>query len=272
MLVSGERDGKEKPLPYLVIRGKGQMDRSTYIRQNVETFHNNTTTSRYQESGLSEEKAKLNHAGFNKLMDQRGISEEARNDLRNSFTKGSEMQVRHAHAGEQFITTHGVERNSGVFVSEQSLGNTPGERIDKGALPHTNSAEFETSVVLGKDQNLIYGEIAAQSKFSKMDPEQLPRNGGAIQVITDGGYQSGAVINHDAKFPAVVSDQNAEVEVQNNASQLENNNVTVGGVEEVTTVSDFDESFLDADQGENDTQEMDNALETNVDSEGIGNE
>ena len=61
----------------MVIRGKGQMDRSTYIRQNVETFHNNTTTSRYQESGLSEEKAKLNHAGFNKLMDQRGISEEA---------------------------------------------------------------------------------------------------------------------------------------------------------------------------------------------------
>lgn len=45
------------------------------------------------------------------------------------------------------------------------------------------------------------GEIDPQSKFSMMDPEQQPRNGGAIQVVTDGGYQNGAVINRDAKFP-----------------------------------------------------------------------
>ena len=34
-----------------------------------------------------------------------------------------------------------------------------------------------------------------------MDPEQKPRNGGGEQVITDGGYRSGAVINKDAKYP-----------------------------------------------------------------------
>lgn len=32
------------------------MDRSAYIRQNVETFHNNTEASRYQESGLTEKR------------------------------------------------------------------------------------------------------------------------------------------------------------------------------------------------------------------------
>lgn len=58
-----------------------------------------------------------------------------------------------------------------MFVSEQSLGKTAVERIDNGALPHTNTAEYETNVELGKNQNLIYGEIATQSKFSKMDPE-----------------------------------------------------------------------------------------------------
>lgn len=146
------------------------MDRSEYIRQNVEQFHNNTAASRYQQSGVTDQSAKLNNAGFNKLMDSRGISQEARSDLKNSFSSNSRMEVRHAHAGERFVTTHGIERSSGVFVSKESLGSTPNDRINNGALPHTNTAEFETTVELGRDQDLIIGEIAPQSKFSMMDP------------------------------------------------------------------------------------------------------
>lgn len=115
------------------------------------------------------------------------------------------MEVRHAKSGEKFVTTHGTERSSGVFVSEKSLGSTPSERIDKGALPHSNSAEYETIVELSKDQNLVYGTIASQSKFSKMDPLQVPRSGGGEQVITDGGYNTGAVMNRDAKYPTPAS-------------------------------------------------------------------
>ena len=74
------------------------MDRGEYIRQNVEQFHNNTAASRYQQSGLTDQSAKLNNAGFNKLMDSRGISQEARSDLKNSFSSNSRMEVRHAHA------------------------------------------------------------------------------------------------------------------------------------------------------------------------------
>ena len=249
------------------------MDRGEYIRQNVEQFHNNTAASRYQQSGLTDQSAKLTNAGFNKLMDSRGISQEARSDLKNSFSSNSRMEVRHAHAGERFVTTHGIERSSGVFVSKESLGNTPADRINNGALPHTNTAEFETTVELGRDQDLIIGEIAPQSKFSMMDPEQQPRDGGAIQVVTDGGYQNGAVINRDAKFPTVIeqteeTSETKEIVVQQENMQMEK------GVEQMENMSDFDESFLDAEQDAIGTHDTDAGAMSDADAntDGIGNE
>ena len=70
-----------------------------------------------------------------------------------------------------------------------------------GYRGNSNTAEFETKVELAHDQNVVYGKIAPQSKFSKMDPKQQPRNGGGEQVITDGGYNSGAVCTKDPKYP-----------------------------------------------------------------------
>ena len=249
------------------------MDRSEYIRQNVEQFHNNTAASRYLQSGLTDQSAKLNNAGFNKLMDSRGISHEARSDLKNSFSSNSRMEVRHAHAGERFVTTHGIERSSGVFVSKGSLGSTPADRINNGALPHTNTAEFETTVELGRNQDLIIGEIAPQSKFSMMDPEQQPRDGGAIQVVTDGGYQNGAVINRDAKFPAVIEQAEEKSESKYSAVQQEDMQIEKG-VEQMENVSDFDESFLDAEQDAISTQDTDAVALSDADAntDGIGNE
>lgn len=176
-------------------------DRSKYIRKNVEASRQTTEASRIRKSGLTDRKIKLNSKNFDKLMKQRGLSKQARTDLKNSNLQGAKLQVRHAKVGEQFVTTHGTERSSGVFVSEKSLGFTPGERINKGALPHSNTAEFETKVELARDQNIVYGKIAPQRKFSKMDPKQQPRNGGGEQVITDGGYNSGAVRTKDPKYP-----------------------------------------------------------------------
>lgn len=176
-------------------------DRSEYIRKNVEASRQATEASRIRKSGLTDQKVKLNSQNFDKLMKQRGLSKQARTELKNSNLQGAKLQVRHAKVGEQFVTTHGTERSSGVFISERSLGSTPGERINKGALPHSNTAEFETKVELARDQNIVYGKIAPQSKFSKMDPKQQPRNGGGEQVITDGGYNSGAVRTKDPKYP-----------------------------------------------------------------------
>ena len=177
------------------------MSQKRTIEKNVQASHEASKSSRYMQSGLSDKKAKLSSKNFDKLMTERGLSKEDAASLKASNQSGTSMEVRHAKAGEKFVTTHGTERSSGVFVSEKSLGNTPGERIDKGALPHSNSAEYETTVELSKDQNLVYGTIAPQSKFSKMDPVQAPRSGGAEQVITDGGYNTGAVINRDPKYP-----------------------------------------------------------------------
>lgn len=154
---------------------------------------------------LTVQKSKLSSKNFDKLMEHRGLSKKDSASLKASAQKGTPMQVRHAKAGEKFVTTHGTERSSGVFVSEGSLGATPTDRIDKGALPHLNTAEYETKVELSKDQNLVYSKIAPQSKFSKIDPKQAPRSGGGEQVITDGGYSSGAVINRDTKYPVPAS-------------------------------------------------------------------
>ena len=171
------------------------------IKKNIADTLAASDASRYQKSGLSDKRAKLSSKNFDKLMQQRGLSDDAIKDLKKSSVQGTSMEARHAKAGEKFVTTHGTESSSGVFVSEKSLGKTPSERIDKGALPHSNTAEYETTVELGKNQNLVYGKIAPQSKFSKMDPNQQPRNGGGEQVITDGGYRTGAVVNKDAKYP-----------------------------------------------------------------------
>lgn len=178
-------------------------NQSEYVRQNIKKSRENSSSSRFNKQGLTEQKAKLNSKNFDKLMQQRGLTKEQRTELKASVE--SRMEVRHAKAREKFVTTHGIEKSSGVFVSEKSLGETSKERIDKGALPHSNTAEFETKIELSKDQNLIYSKIAPQSKFEKMDPNQSPRKGGGEQVITDGGYSSGAVINRDSKYPIPVT-------------------------------------------------------------------
>ena len=177
------------------------------IEKNVQTSHEASKSSRYMQSGMTEKRTKLSSKNFDKLMAERGLSKDDAASLKASNQQGSSMEVRHAKAGEKFVTTHGTERSSGVFVSEKSLGDTPSERIDKGALPHSNSAEYETTVELSRDQNIVYGKIAPQSRFSKMDPAQALRSGGAEQVITDGGYNTGAVTNRDPKYPTPASSE-----------------------------------------------------------------
>ena len=182
------------------------MSQSDQIKKNIEESHKASQKSRFQQSGLTDERTKLSSKNFDKLMSQRDLSKQDSEQLKKSFDQKAGMQTRHAKQGEKFVTTHGTESSSGVFVSKESLGNTPQERQNKGALPHNNPATYETKVELGRDQNLIEGKIAPQSKFSKMDPKQTPRQGGGEQVVTDGGYKSGAVINKDTKFPTTAND------------------------------------------------------------------
>ena len=174
------------------------------IEKNVSESHAATQSSRYKYTGLTDQRTKLSSKNFKKLMQQRGLKKEDIKTLQESSTKGKALSVRHAKAGEKVVITHGTQNASGVFVSEKSLGSTPQERIDRGSLPINNSAKYETKAQLDKDQNIIYGEIAPQRKFQKMDSNSLPRNGGGEQIITDGGYRAGAVRNIDSKYPVPV--------------------------------------------------------------------
>ena len=175
-------------------------DRSEYIRKNVEASRQATEASRICKSGLTDRKVKLNAPNFDKLMKQRGLSKQARTDLKNSNLQGAKLQVRHAKAGDQFVTTHGTERSSGVFVSEKSFGSTQENESIKELCLIVIQQNLRRKLSWPATK-IVYGKIAPQSKFSKMDPKQQPRNGGGEQVITDGGYDSGAVRTKDPKYP-----------------------------------------------------------------------
>ena len=162
--------------------------------------------------------SKLSSKNFDELMKSRGLSKEDSYALKKSMYS---MMAKHAKAGEKFVTTHGTENSSGIFVSSESLGNTPEERKKNGALPHSNSAEYETTVALSRDQDLLYGKIAPQSKFQKMDADNIPREGGAEQVVTDGGYKNDAVVNSDAKYP-MMDNKKELFELKNGHSNIHN--------------------------------------------------
>lgn len=204
------------------------------IMRNIDKSRVATQNSRYKLTGLTEKRTKLSSKNFKKLMQQRGLKKEDIKTLQESSTRGKSLSVRHAKAGEKVVITHGTQSASGVFVSEKSLGSTPKERIDRGSLPVSNSAKYETKAQLDKDQNVIYGEIAPQRKFQKMDSKSLPRNGGGEQVITDGGYRTGAVRNVDPKYPVPVKTDYAKKAQQ---FRTERSNSNVSGTSKSKSVS-----------------------------------
>lgn len=172
------------------------------IKKNVKETHDATQKSRFNKEGLTTREVELSSKNFKKLMMHRGLKKEEISTLKASFDRSKKISARHAKKGETFIVTHGKQNASGVFVSDESLGKTPNERIDKGSLPASNTAEYETRVSLDRDQDLVYGKIAPQPAFQKTDPEYRQRNGGGTQIITDGGYRKGAIRNTDSKYPA----------------------------------------------------------------------
>lgn len=54
------------------------------IKKNIADTHAASEASRYQKSGLSDKRAKLSSKNFDKLMQQRGFSDDAIKDLKKS--------------------------------------------------------------------------------------------------------------------------------------------------------------------------------------------
>lgn len=176
------------------------------VRSNCGENRRHIDASRFLDKGQTDRPVKVTSRNFDKMMEQRGLTAEETKQLKSSFQQGT-IEMRHGKKGEDFVVTHGEERASGVFVAKQSLGKTPEERIDHGALPASNKANYETRVVLDRDQTLISGKIAEQPDFVKQDPKHLARDGGGTQIVTDGGYASGAIRQEDPKYPVPVKSQ-----------------------------------------------------------------
>lgn len=86
-----------------------------------------------------------------------------------TFNESVKYNGTNAKANEKYVITQTKgESASGVFVSKKSLGNSPQERIDKGALPPSNKANQEKRVALGKNQNVISGKIAQHRRFMNL--------------------------------------------------------------------------------------------------------
>ena len=198
---------------------------------------NKHTKSNIRKEGLNYNKVKLSSKNLEKLLKNRGLSETEIDTLKKSFNLKDKLEVRHAKAGEKFMTTHGMQNCSGIFVSEKSLGKTANERIDRGALPISNSAENETIVELDKNQNIILGKIAPQKIFEKQDPKHVKRSGGETQVITDGGYLSGSIRNKDPKYPVPVKEaflKNVKKgRVQDSKNKIHRDNTNYKGQERI---------------------------------------
>lgn len=177
-----------------------------YKKRGMDNFADirNGINNKNEGNGLSYKPEKLNSDNYEKISKNRNYSPNESKDKKESFAKWSPdskdnnslrnepVTARHAKKGEEFKTTHPEDRKpSGEFVSKDSLGDTPKKRIKNGALYPGNTAEKESNVKLGKDQNLIEGKIGPQSKFEKSDG--IKRPGGGYQTITDGGYRNKAI-------------------------------------------------------------------------------
>ena len=129
---------------------------------------------------------------MNMILKERGLDEQAAQNLIDSFD--GPIYKREGFEGEAFtITESNAGEASGVFVTRESAGITPTERINNLALPPNNTAMAESTVQLTRSQILLEGKVAAQPDWAVIADDGIPRSGGGWQVVTDGGKYNGAI-------------------------------------------------------------------------------
>ncbi len=182
---------------------------------------------------LTEKPAKLSSKNFDRLAQERGLSPEDANNLKYSFNEykkpdpslnGAEhhpekspedyatarhiLEPEQAHNYNNGMVRDGYDNaSSGVFQSPniQSSDGKP-EQVaaqENLALPTSNDARVRSDTTInptlddGKQHNVIEGTAAPQnhdgadSAFKANDG--IDRHGGGRQIVTDGGYNTGAV-------------------------------------------------------------------------------
>lgn len=158
---------------------------------------------------------KMNSHNYDKLAQARGLSPEDSKDTKESFAKwhpdskndpslrNNSVLARHANKGEKVRVAGNKpsegSRPSGVYVAK-GYPNSPEKIVKDYALPSEdkekgisgNTAKEVANVELAKNQNILVGQVAPQRQW---ETDGIPRNGGARQIVTDGGYRQGAIRN-----------------------------------------------------------------------------
>lgn len=172
-----------------------------YRSKGYDSLANNREAIRrnHEGKGLSHRPAKLNSHNYDKLMSERRVNPEKAKETKESFSKwnpdikdkpkddSDEVTVRHTRPGEKVNVIHAEGKPaSGEFVTkDKQKGLSPNDRIEKYALPKSNTAETYNPAYLAK-QNVIEGKVAPQKNFEGDD--NIRRMGGGRQIVTDGGY------------------------------------------------------------------------------------
>lgn len=176
------------------------------IIANIAESKKSRTSSNYN-NGLNYEEHKLSSKGFDKLMEQRGVDATDAKNAKQSFNKwapkenknpkmAQDVTVKHTpENGEKgyVYSTKGGKPATGNYVSptKQSSPETAKEKL---ALPANNKATQQNEVRVYGDQ--IRGTVAPQNQWSTeaaTKDDNTKRNGGGTQILTNGGYKTGAV-------------------------------------------------------------------------------
>jgi hypothetical protein len=121
-----------------------------------------------------------------RLLQGRGLPSNVISEVRASFD--GQVFARHGLQGDPLLITEtATGRASGIYVTRGSAGATPDIRRQVLALPPSNSALVENPVFLARPQILLEGVVAPQPTFGPY------ATGGGWQVVTDGGFRTGAL-------------------------------------------------------------------------------
>ena len=156
---------------------------------------------------LTAESAKLSSKNFDRLMKERGINKKDAKALKDSFREyragrdpNSTVTVRHILSPERAVNYHSKDGASGTYQTRDIYRDSRTAR-KRLALPDGNDAKFKSNTIInphldnGKQHNVLEGTVARQER----DGEHFgqAREGGGRQIVTDGGYKTGAVSKVD---------------------------------------------------------------------------
>lgn len=181
------------------------------IIANIEESQKSRSASNYNK-GLNYDEHKLPSKGFDKLMEQRKKNATEVKNAKQSFNKWApkenknpsmpqDVTVKHTpENGEKgyVYSTKGGKSASGNYVSPTKYS-SPEKARENMALPADNKATQQKEVRVHGDQ--IRGTIAPQPQWSAeaaAKGDNAQRSGGGKQILTNGGYRTGAVKNVEA--------------------------------------------------------------------------